>query len=64
MFLNMATNKVLKMMREDCECERNSYCPLEAMLMSQRDYLLEQHKLAEYAKFIWSERDKRWFYIF
>ena len=55
----MATNKVLKDMRDECECEKIKYCPLEAMLLSQRDYILEQHKLVEYAKYVWSERDKR-----
>ena len=43
----MAQSKVLKEMREDCECERTKYCPLEILLMSMGDRLLEQHKCVE-----------------
>ena len=53
----MATPKVLRDMRTDCSCEKADYCPLEAMLMSQRDYILEQHKLVEFFKLIESQRE-------
>ena len=43
----MASNKILLELREDCECERCSYCPLEALVKSFDDRLLEQHKCVE-----------------
>ena len=55
----MAHTKVLKEMREDCECEKCSYCPLEALLKSFNDRLLEQHKCVEKFKKEESTRQDR-----
>lgn len=52
----MAHQRVLKEMREDCECQRGKYCPLEALLESMSDRVLEQHKLVEVFKYIKGER--------
>ncbi len=49
----MASNKVLHELREDCECEKIKYCPLEAMLCNIQNRVVEQHKLVEFAKYQW-----------
>ena len=50
----MDKHKLLQDMREDCECERCNYCPLEAII-SVNPRMFEQHKLVEKFKF---ERSK------
>ena len=54
----MASKKVLHEVREDCECEKIKYCPLEAMLTSVKDRVVEQHKLVEFAKYEWNKLEK------
>ena len=46
----MAHAKVLNELREDCECQRCKYCPLEVLVKSMGDRLLEQHKCVEIYK--------------
>jgi hypothetical protein len=43
----MAHKKVLSELREDCKCEKTDYCPLEELVRSMGDRLLEQHKCVE-----------------
>lgn len=35
-------------MREECHCEQEKYCPLEMLLISMGERVLEQHKLVEF----------------
>ena len=53
----MAHTKVIHEMREDCECSACSYCPLEVLIRSFNDRLLEQHKCVE--KFKMEESDRK-----
>ena len=47
----MSHDKVMKEMREDCDCQNTKYCPLEVLLLSFGDRMLEQHKLVEKFKY-------------
>ena len=52
----MAHARVLRELREDCDCQNCKYCPLEVLVKSMGDRLLEQHKLVEKFK---EEESKR-----
>lgn len=54
----MANKRILKDMRLETKCENQDYCPLEALLASMQDRVLEQHKLVEYYKFRLGEEGK------
>ena len=43
--------KAIKDLRSECSCEKEKYCPLEALLDSMNDRILEQHKMVEYYRF-------------
>jgi aromatic ring hydroxylase len=47
----MAHTRVLRELREDCDCQNCKYCPLEVLVKSMGDRLLEQHKMVEKFKF-------------
>jgi len=47
----MDKHKLLQDMREDCECEKCNYCPLEAII-NINSRIFEQHKLVEKLKFV------------
>jgi hypothetical protein len=42
----MTTEKVLKDIRADCQCQNNEYCPLE-VLVRANERVCEQHKVIE-----------------
>lgn len=54
----MPHKEVIEDMREGCECERAKYCPLEILIIANRDNdrLFEQHKCIE--KFKYEENQK------
>jgi hypothetical protein len=63
----MATRKALKDLRTECHCENEAYCPLEALLRTLDDRVVEQHKLVEFWKYSilkedisWDEAYRRW----
>lgn len=52
--------KALKDLRSECACEREKYCPLEALLSSMSDRVLEQHKLVEYFVYTQIRQEISW----
>ena len=54
----MAHKKVLSELREECHCEREGYCPLELLLISIGDRVLEQHKMVEFYRWKLGEQGK------
>lgn len=51
----MNRHNLIKDMREDCECEKCNYCPLEEII-SVNQRMFEQHKLVEGLKYKLSEK--------
>jgi hypothetical protein len=51
----MTRKKVVADLREDCDCAKCEYCPLEAVILSMEteifDRFLEQHKCIEIFKY-------------
>lgn len=62
----MTRKKVVTDLREDCDCSKCDYCPLEAVILSMEteifDRFLEQHKCVELYK--WNQgrvgKDLNW----
>jgi hypothetical protein len=47
----MVNKRVVKELREDCECVGSKYCPLEILIKSMGERFLEQHKCVEKYKY-------------
>lgn len=61
----MAHQKVIKELREDCHCEGEEFCPLEQLVRSFNDRLLEQHNCVRLYKWnlgkvTWNEAYLSW----
>jgi len=55
----MAHQRVIKEMREDCHCENEEFCPLESLIRSFNDRMLEQHNCVRLYRWNMGKRLKR-----